>query len=161
MTALWAAEAPPVGGSWVSTVITIIGLVGGAGGVAALVATIMQRKKIKADAADVITDTALTLVEPLRARVTELEVEVKGARTQVNAAREQAEAAQSEIGDLRATVRELTRMLKSWRSAIVRAAAAEDPGTALQQLRVMVTAEGDEVVDEDPAAQRGPTRQDG
>lgn len=137
---IWAADAPPAaGGSWVQTLITVVGLLGGAGGIAALAATLLQRRKIRADAADVITDTALTLVEPLRTRVAELETEAAGARREATAAREQAEQANIEISDLRAVVRELTGLLTHWRQAVLETAGARDPEAALARLRVMVS----------------------
>lgn len=139
---LWAGDAPPAsGGSWVQTLITIVGLLGGAGGIAALAATLLQRRKIRADAADVITDTALTLVEPLRGRVNELQSEVAEARREATGARQQAEAANVEIGDLRTAVRELTHLLLRWRTAVLDTASAPDPRAALERLRVMVSAD--------------------
>jgi hypothetical protein len=51
----------------------ILGALGGLAGGGALLGTLLQRKKFRADAADVLTDTALTLVEPLKVRVKELE----------------------------------------------------------------------------------------
>ena len=67
----------------VQDVTTVIGAVGGLGGLGALVASFLTRKKVRAEAADVITDTALTLVEPLQRRVRELDVEVTELRRQV------------------------------------------------------------------------------
>jgi hypothetical protein len=64
----------------VQAVTAIIGAVGGLGGLGALVASVLGRRKLKAEAADVITDTALTLVEPLQRRVRELEAEAEQAR---------------------------------------------------------------------------------
>lgn len=147
---VWAAETPPpsAGASWVQTLITVVGLLGGAGGIAALATTLLQRRKIRADAADVITDTALTLVEPLRGRVNELEREVAGARKETagarreaTAARVQAEAANAEMRDLRTAVRELTNLLLKWRHAVLDTADAPDPRAALERLRFMVSAE--------------------
>ncbi|MFY1595501.1 hypothetical protein [Micromonospora sp. WMMD737] len=123
------------------TLITVIGLLGGAGGIAALAATLLQRRKIRADAADVITDTALTLVEPLRGRVNELEAEVAGARREIAGARQQAEAANAELGDLRTAFRELTSLLWQWRNAVLATSGTPDPEAALARLRLMVSAE--------------------
>jgi hypothetical protein len=67
----------------VQDLTTIIGAVGGLGGLGALVASFLQRKKVRAEAADVITDTALTLVEPLQRRVRELDGEVTELRRKV------------------------------------------------------------------------------
>ncbi|MFC0504209.1 hypothetical protein [Micromonospora costi] len=138
---IWAADAPPAaGGSWVQTLITVIGLLGGAGGIAALAATLLQRRKIRADAADVITDTALTLVAPLRERVAELETEAAGARREATAARMQAEQANVEMSDLRTVVQELTGMLTRWRDEVLATAGAPDAEAALARLRIMVSA---------------------
>ena len=70
----------------VQDITTIIGAVGGLGGLSALVASFLTRKKVRAEAADVITDTALTLVEPLQRRVRELDVEVTELRSKVRSA---------------------------------------------------------------------------
>lgn len=67
----------------VQDVTTFIGAVGGLGGLGALVASFLTRKKVRAEAADVITDTALTLVEPLQRRVRELDDEVTELRRKV------------------------------------------------------------------------------
>lgn len=67
----------------IQDVTTIIGAIGGLGGLGALVASLLGRRKLRAEAADVITDTALTLVEPLQRRVRELDGEVTELRRRV------------------------------------------------------------------------------
>ncbi|GGK89073.1 hypothetical protein [Mangrovihabitans endophyticus] len=89
----------------VQDITTIIGALGGASGLAALVASFLGRRKIRAEAADVITDTALTLVEPLQKRVRELDAEVTRARS---LAREAADALADALS-----------LIRRWRSAIV------------------------------------------
>jgi hypothetical protein len=59
----------------VQAILGGLGALGGLAGASALIGTFLQRKKLKADAANVLTDTALTLVEPLKARVNELEAQ--------------------------------------------------------------------------------------
>lgn len=65
---------------WVQTATAILGAVGALGGLGGAVAAFSQRKKARADAADVITDASLALIEPLKARVAELEIEVNDLR---------------------------------------------------------------------------------
>lgn len=136
------APPPAVGTGWVQILLSVLGLLGGAGGVVAATTVLLQRRKFKADAAHVITNTALTLVEPLTKRVKELEAEATGARRETasahreaTAARHEAEAAKSEIADLRTALAELTRMAQRWRTAIFA------PDASVDKLRVMVSAE--------------------
>ncbi len=56
---------------------TVVGVLGTLSGVGALVGVLINRRKLRADAADVLTDTALTLVEPLQKRVRQLEDRVE------------------------------------------------------------------------------------
>ncbi|WP_431728568.1 hypothetical protein [Verrucosispora sp. TAA-831] len=136
---LISAQAPADGPSWVQTLLSILGLVGGAGGIAAVATTLIQRRKVRADAADVLTDTALVLVTPLRERVAELEAEAAGARREVTSTRTEIAQAHSEVGDLRAAVRELTGLLATWRDAVLSTAGTPDPEGALLRLRLMVS----------------------
>jgi len=117
---------PEAGPPWVQILLSAIGIVGGTGGIAAVATVLLQRRKFKADAADVLTDTALTLVQPLKLRVAELEAETIGARQQV-------EKAAREVSDLRAAVREATAMIRRWRSAILA------PDATIVQIRTLVS----------------------
>ena len=105
-------DPPPAGPAWVQILLAIVGLLGGAGGVAAVATVALRRRRFKSDAAELLTDTALTIVRPLRARVTELELETA-------AARGQALATEREISELRVTLRELTALVRRWRAAIL------------------------------------------
>jgi hypothetical protein len=109
----------------VQILLSTVGLLGGTGGVTAIAAVLLQRRKFRADAADVLTDTALTLVAPLRARVAELEAETLRARRQ-------AEAARDELSQLRAAVHEVTAMMHRWRAAILA------PDATVEELRRIV-----------------------
>ncbi|MEU8158054.1 hypothetical protein AB0B94_30745 [Micromonospora sp. NPDC048986] len=120
------APSPPAGPPWVQILLSAVGILGGLGGAAAIATVWLQRKKFRADAADVITDTALTLVEPLKTRVSELQSEVRDAR-------HQAKAANAEVAELRSAVREMTRILARWHAAIFA------PDATIDRLRVMAS----------------------
>jgi alkylation response protein AidB-like acyl-CoA dehydrogenase len=116
----------PAGPSWVQILLSIIGILGGTGGVGAMATVLLQRRKFHAEAADVLTDTALILVQPLKLRVAELEAETIVARQQV-------EKAAQEVSELRAAVREATAMIRRWRSAILA------PNATIGQIRTLVS----------------------
>ena len=54
-------------------VLSAVGVLGGLGGLAALVMVPVQRRKMKVDAASVIVDSAIDLLQPFRQRVEQLE----------------------------------------------------------------------------------------
>lgn len=95
-----------------AVIIAVVGALGGLGGAGAFVTVFLQRKKFKAEAADVLTDTALTLVEPLQARVRELETEARATRTEVRNATTEARTLKNELHDVIA-------VLRRWRSAVL------------------------------------------
>jgi len=119
------AESAPTGPIWVQTLMTTVAVLGGTGGIAAVATVLTQRRKFKADTADVLTDTALTLIDPLRARVADLEAETARAR-------QQAIAANNEISELRAAVHEMTMVIRRWRAAIL------TPDVTIEELRRIV-----------------------
>ncbi|MGN9777094.1 hypothetical protein ACTMS0_15215 [Micromonospora sp. H33] len=84
--------------------LSVLGVLGGAGGLAAIAAVVVQRGKFRAEAADLLTDTALTLVQPMRARVSELEAEAQSTREQLRASDERARRLQITVAELRATL---------------------------------------------------------
>ncbi|MEV4628839.1 hypothetical protein AB0J90_21480 [Micromonospora sp. NPDC049523] len=106
-----AAEPPSAGPPWIQILLSVVGLLGGTGGVTAIATVALQRRKFRADAAEVLTDTALTLVDPLKTRVGELEAEIQRARRQ-------AAVASREIRELRDAVQELTALIRRWQRAI-------------------------------------------
>ncbi|MDR7278944.1 hypothetical protein [Catenuloplanes atrovinosus] len=106
-------------GGIIGQILTAIAALGGLLGAAGGIAVLAQRRKLRADAADVITDTALTLVQPLRERVAELE--------------ERARAATRQVDELSASVATLTGTLRGWRLAIL------SPHVSREELRAMVT----------------------
>ncbi|MFC6017809.1 hypothetical protein ACFP2T_16530 [Plantactinospora solaniradicis] len=111
--------------SWLQVLLSVIGLLGGTGGVVAAATVLVQRRKLKADAADVISDAAISLVEPLKIRVAELKVEADDARRRVA-------AANGELDRLRDLTHDLTRLLLRLRERIL-----ADP-TASPELRELV-----------------------
>lgn len=113
---------------WAQVLISTLGLFGGASGIGVLATIAVQRRKLKADTAGALTDAALALVQPLRARVAELENEAL-------AVREELAASQRELQELRATVWELTRTLDRWREAIVA------PGATMRRIQALVAEE--------------------
>ncbi|MFG1775593.1 hypothetical protein ACGFIR_19975 [Micromonospora sp. NPDC049051] len=115
---------------WVQVLLSILGVLGGTGGLAVIATVVVQRSKFKADAADTLTDAALTLVQPLRTRVAELEEAALLARAQLDSAREQER-------QLKATVWDLRRTLDRWREAIMA------PDATLRRVRALVHATED------------------
>ncbi|MGC4762061.1 hypothetical protein ACLQ20_04280 [Micromonospora sp. DT46] len=105
--------------------LSVLGVLGGTGGLAVIATVIVQRGKFKADAADTLTDAALTLVQPLRTRVAELEEAALLTRAQLDSAREQER-------QLRATVWDLRQTLDRWREAILA------PDATLRRVRALV-----------------------
>jgi hypothetical protein len=59
------------------TVMAYIAAAGGIGGIATTATVLLQRRKLKADAAEVLTDTALALLQPLRDRIDEMDREAR------------------------------------------------------------------------------------
>ncbi|GAB7039693.1 MULTISPECIES: hypothetical protein [Catenuloplanes] len=106
-------------GGILGQVLTVIAALGGLLGAAGGLTVWAQRRKLQADTADVLTDTALTLVQPLRERVTELEAETREASRNVR-----------ELND---AVVSLTGTLRDWRIAIL------SPHVTRDELRAMVT----------------------
>ncbi|MFI6271918.1 hypothetical protein [Micromonospora zamorensis] len=106
-------------------VLSILGILGGSTGLAAIATVVVQRGKFKADAADTLTEAALTLVQPLQTRITQLEGEALNARSELNVLREQ-------VNQLQFLVRILNRTLDRWRAAI------RAPDATLRKVRATV-----------------------
>ncbi|WP_018800815.1 hypothetical protein [Salinispora arenicola] len=101
-----APPAPPANAApqWLQVLLSVLGVLGGAGGFATIAAVVVKRRKFRAEAADVLTDTALTLVQPMRVRMAELEAEAQSVREQLRASDEQARRLQATVAQLRATL---------------------------------------------------------
>jgi septal ring factor EnvC (AmiA/AmiB activator) len=95
---------------WTALVTSALSVLGAGGGLAAATAAVMRWRNTRAEAADVITDTALILIEPLKERIKELE---------------------SDIGRLRSEVLQTADELRRIRIVIL------DPATTLEELRVL------------------------
>lgn len=123
---MWAAEPAPTGPPWVQTLIAVVAVIGGGGGLAALATVVLQKRKFKADAADVLTDTALTLLDPLKAELRDVRSELA--------------AAKGNVVELSDTVSGLTAVLRRWRAAILSMPVPAREQDVLR-LREMVTSE--------------------
>lgn len=105
--------------------LSVLAILGGGTGLAAIATVVVQRGKFRADAADTLTEAALTLVQPLQSRITQLEGEALSARSELGVLREQ-------VNKLQFAVRVLTRTLDRWRAAI------QSPDATLRRVRAMV-----------------------
>ncbi|MFG1652408.1 hypothetical protein ACGFIE_21015 [Micromonospora sp. NPDC049275] len=114
-------EAP----QWVQVLLSLLGILGGTTGLAAIATVVSQRGKFKADAADTLTEAALTLVQPLQMRITELESQAVTSRSELGLLREQ-------VNQLQFVVRVLTRTLDRWRTAV------HAPDATLRKIRAVV-----------------------
>ncbi|MEU8283136.1 hypothetical protein AB0C01_02100 [Micromonospora sp. NPDC048905] len=121
MISVSTPEAP----HWVQVLLSLLGVLGGTTGLAAIATVVSQRGKFKADAADTLTEAALTLVQPLQMRITELESEAVSARSELGLLREQ-------VNQLQFVVRVLTRTLDRWRTAV------HAPDATLRKIRTVV-----------------------
>lgn len=62
--------------TWQAWVLGLVGVLGGLGGLAALLALPVQLRKGRADAAAVIVDSAVDLLEPLKQEIREVKGEL-------------------------------------------------------------------------------------
>ncbi len=120
-----ATDAAAAAPQWLQVVLSVLGVLGGAGGFATIAAVVVKRGKFRAEAADVITDTALTLVQPMRIRMAELEAEAQTIREQLRAANERSRRLQASIAHLRT-------ILDRWYALIFA------PDASLQSIRYAV-----------------------
>ncbi|WP_405425578.1 hypothetical protein [Micromonospora sp. NBC_00617] len=119
------STATPEAPHWVQVLLSLFGILGGTTGLAAIATVVSQRGKFKADAADTLTEAALTLVQPLQLRVSELEGEAVSARAELGLLREQ-------VNQLQFLVRVLNRTLDRWRAAV------HAPDATLRKIRAVV-----------------------
>jgi hypothetical protein len=68
--------------TWAQVATSVLSVLGAGGGLGAAAAAVIRWRKTNADAADVITDTALILVEPLKERIKELETDIARLRSE-------------------------------------------------------------------------------
>jgi hypothetical protein len=125
---------------WIEIVLTTIGLIGGAGGIAATILALLRCRRFRAGTAAALSDSTLTLVRPLKARVTELRLETLTAGEQV-------EAASREITELRTRAQHATATMREWRRAILA------PDATLDDIRSIV-AGSDPGCQGDPGGER-------
>jgi hypothetical protein len=85
-------------------VTTIVALVGGLAGLGTLIALPAQRRKVRADTAAVIVDSAMDLLEPLQRRAEDLKRELDHALATVRLITEELKQQQPSIPRLRAIV---------------------------------------------------------
>jgi hypothetical protein len=121
---------------WVATVTSAFAAVGGAGGITAAVLVFSQRRKLKAEAADVIADSAVGLLAPYREELARLRADVVEARAETAEARIEARDARREMSRARDEAQEIADTLRRWRMAIMR------PSATIEELRAMVGSYG-------------------
>lgn len=93
--------------------------VAGVGGVAVeVVRSVLQRRKMGADYADVIARSATSLLEPLAKRVAELEISLASERQESQKARDEAHGAHQEAEKAHAQVTLLTTDLQAARGEV-------------------------------------------
>ncbi len=72
-----------------------------------VVRSLLQRKKMGADAARTNTETAISLLEPLRSEITRLQGEVESTRQELISTRRELTLAKAELTETRREVRHL------------------------------------------------------
>ncbi len=117
---------------WVAIVTSIIAALGGITGITGVVLVLSQRRKIRADAAEVITDSALGLVGPYREELDRVRAETAEARAEAQEARQEARRAREAMSRARDEAQQLAETIRSWRMMIMR------PGVTVEDLRAMV-----------------------
>jgi hypothetical protein len=119
--------------TWAGWVVTLIGGLGGLTGAAALLNAWFSRGKNKADAAQVLTGSALTLVH-------EMEDDARAAREELKQSREELKTfrreASTELQIVREEARALADELHRLRMAIMA------PHATVESLRLLVTGPG-------------------
>lgn len=82
-----------------SVLVTVLSVLGGCSFIGTITVAVMQRKKVGADAASVLTGSALQIVEDLR-------TELKGARSELRETRAELGAVRRHMGVLEQLLRE-------------------------------------------------------
>lgn len=88
-------------------VVNALLLLGGGGLVAELLRSLVQRRKMSADVAGQLTESAMALLLPLRERVVELETETGNLRADLHDARDEADLLRAELHEARTELAEL------------------------------------------------------
>lgn len=104
--------------AWVDAAVQGVAALGGVGGVVAAVLYRHQRRQLAAqtdrarvDAAQVLTNAALTLLDPYRQQIRDLEQDLREAREQAHILSGQLTTALAELQDLRNQVSIMTKEL--------------------------------------------------
>ncbi|GAB7053139.1 hypothetical protein [Catenuloplanes indicus] len=113
-------------------VLILVAAIGGLGGLGALLNAMFSRRKSKADAAQVITGTAMEWIAKFEKAAESAQEQAEAAQAQARAAREQMQAAQVQIERVTAEARALAAELQALRTAILR------PDASLETLRGLV-----------------------
>lgn len=112
-------------------VLILVAAIGGLGGLGALANAVFGRRKTKADAAQVITGTAMEWINKFEKAAEAAQANAEAAQEQAARAREQMQAAQVQIERVTAEARALASELHLLRTAILR------PDVSLDELRLM------------------------
>jgi hypothetical protein len=109
-----------------------VAVIGGLGGLGALLNAAFGRRKTRADAAQVITGTAMEWIGKFEKAAEAAQVQAEAAQAQAAKAREQMSAAQVQMERVTSEARALASELHALRTAIL------SPGADLDALRHMV-----------------------
>lgn len=112
--------------------ILIVGVLGGLSGLGALLNAAFGRRKTRADAAQVITGTAMEWIGKFERAAEAAQVQAEAAQVQAAKARDQMQDAQVQIERVTAEARALATELQALRTAIL------SPAADLDALRRMV-----------------------
>jgi hypothetical protein len=96
---------------WAQILTSVLSVVGAGGGLGAVFTAILRRRATDAEAADVITDTALVLVEPLKQRIRDLENEVRQLQRAVKQALEELRRLRMAVLDPAANLEDLRTLV--------------------------------------------------
>jgi uncharacterized protein (DUF3084 family) len=110
----------------------IIGGVGGTAGVAALLNAVFGRSKTKAEAAQVVVGSAVTLMNELEEAAREARQESRAAHDEAKASRSESRAAHQEMAEVRKHAHALADELHRLRTAIMH------PDATIEALRALV-----------------------
>ncbi|WP_157239510.1 hypothetical protein [Catenuloplanes japonicus] len=109
-----------------------VAVVGGLGGLGALLNAAFGRRKTRADAAQVITGTAMEWIGKFEKAAESAQAQAEAAQVQASKAREQMSAAQEQMERVTAEARALATELHQLRTAILA------PDATLEHLRLLV-----------------------